>query len=179
MRTAEIFDLLGKQLGADAVSDLHADPVKDGDPWFVLTPGRIGDICRMCRDDARLACGFLECLTGVDYPNREQIAVVYHLYSYEHRHRIIGKAFLPRSDPRIASVADIWPVANWHERECYDLLGVVFEGHPDLRRILLPDDWEGHPLRKDYAEKPDYHGIPTTRADPLELLQVGKRKEGS
>src|SRR6266571_516606 len=84
------------------------------------------------------------------------------------------KPFLPREDPAIPTLVNVWSVANWQERECYDLLGVLFEGHPDLRRLLLPDDWEGYPLRKDYGEKDEYHGIPTTRPNPLELFQIGK-----
>jgi NADH-quinone oxidoreductase subunit C len=122
---------------------------------------------------------FLECLTGVDLPAKDQIAVVYHLYSYEHRHRLVMKAFLPRQSPHIASLSAIWPVANWQERECYDLLGVVFDGHPDLRRILMPEDWQGYPLRKDYKEGADYHGIPTTRPNPLELLKLAKTPNAS
>ena len=70
---------------------------------------------------------------------------------------------VPRDDPRQPSIQDIWPAANWLERESFDLLGIVYEGHPDLRRIMLPEDWIGHPLRKDYEEQPDYHGVPTQR----------------
>jgi len=89
----------------------------------------------------------------------DRFEVVYHLASLSHGHRIVLKAIVPRDDPHIASVAAIYPTANWHERETYDLMGIVFDGHPDLRRILLPDDWEGHPLRKDYVFPESYHGI--------------------
>jgi NADH-quinone oxidoreductase subunit C len=86
---------------------------------------------------------------------------------------------LDRNQPEVDTVSHIWPTANWLERECYDLLGVVFRGHPYLKRVLLPDDWVGWPLRKDYEEQPTYHGIPTTRPNPLELLQIGSAPEGS
>jgi NADH-quinone oxidoreductase subunit C len=179
MHVKEIFDLVAERFGAEAVFDLHEDPKKDKDAWFTVAPASVEAVCRLCRDEPRLAMNFLECLTGVDLPSKEQIAVVYHLYSYEHRHRIVMKAFLPRQDPRVATVSGVWPVANWQERECYDLLGVVFEGHPDLRRILLPDDWQGYPLRKDYKEGADYHGIPTTRQSPFELLKLAKAPNAS
>jgi NADH-quinone oxidoreductase subunit C len=179
MQPQELFDTLVKDLGADAVFDLHADPKKDRDPWFSVLPERIEAVCRKCKDDPRLACDFLECVTGVDYPAAQQITVVYHLYSHKEKHRVVMKAVLARESPRIATVRGVWPVADWQERECFDLLGVVFEGHPDLRRILLPEDWEGHPLRKDYVEKADYHGIPTTRVNPLELVKLGKQAASS
>ncbi len=83
---------------------------------------------------------------------------------------------LDREDPTMPSIVNVWSAANWQERECYDLFGVLFEGHPDLRRLLLPDDFEGHPLRKDYEEKDEYHGIPTVRPNPIELYKLEVKK---
>ena len=96
--------------------------------------------------------------------------MVYHLYSYPLRHEAVLKVSVPRDRPRLPSAADLWHNANWLEREQYDLLGVVFDGHPDLRRLLLPDDWVGHPMRKDYQEAAEYRGMPTTRPSPMDLL---------
>ncbi|MBI5399764.1 NADH-quinone oxidoreductase subunit C [Candidatus Saganbacteria bacterium] len=95
---------------------------------------------------------FLVFITAVDYPERNVIGMVYHLRSLGNRDTLIIKIDLPREKPEIASVAGIWPAAEWHEREVFDLFGVNFLGHPDLRRILLPPDWEGSPLRKDYTK---------------------------
>lgn len=85
--------------------------------------------------------------------------VVYHLYSIPFNKALAVKIIVPRDHPEVPSVAHIWRTANWHEREAFDLLGIHFAGHPDLRRILLPADWEGHPLRKDYQEQSTYRGI--------------------
>jgi NADH-quinone oxidoreductase subunit C len=95
---------------------------------------------------------FLEDLCGADYLGKKEprFEVVYNLHSMRHRHKIRIKAEVPESDCFIDSVTTIWAGANWHERECYDLFGIRFIGHPDHRRILMPEDWEGHPLRKDY-----------------------------
>ena len=171
---ATAFDLLVAELGPEVIFDFHADPKKDRDPWFQVKPYEIERVAELLKTDPRFSIDTLECLTGVDYPEQGRIVVVYHLYSYALRHRIVMKAFLPREDPSLPTLVNVWSVANWQERECYDLLGVLFEGHPDLRRLLLPDDWEGYPLRKDYAEREDYHGIPTTRPNPLELFQISK-----
>jgi NADH-quinone oxidoreductase subunit C len=85
--------------------------------------------------------------------------VVYHLASVVHNHKIVLKAICTKENPHVQSVADVWGTANWHEREAFDLIGIVFDGHPDLRRILLPYDWEGHPLRKDYKVPEFYNGM--------------------
>ena len=129
-----------------------------GDPWLVIDPPRLADVCLMLRDDPEHSYEWLMCLSGVDYPP-ERIEVVYHLFSQTHGRKLVLKALLERADPRVPTVESVWKMANWYERECYDMLGVMFEGHPDLRRILLPFDWEGHPLRKDYVAPDTYRGV--------------------
>ncbi len=102
------------------------------------------------RDQPDLSFGFLSSVTATDHPEREpRFWVVYELRSVEHAHRLRVKVPLAGDEPHLPSVTSLFPTANWHERETFDLFGIVFDGHPDLDRILLPDDWEGHPLRKD------------------------------
>jgi NADH-quinone oxidoreductase subunit C len=98
--------------------------------------------------------------SGVDYVADGKMCCVYDLWSFDHKHRFAVKVFTPREKPSIPSVVDLWSAADWHEREAYDLFGIDFPGHPDLRRILCADDWEGFPLRKDYVFPREYHGIP-------------------
>jgi NADH-quinone oxidoreductase subunit C len=147
------------------------------DPFVVVAAADIVEVCRFLRDDPALKFDILSCLSGVDYlePDPKKVAkagfephteVVYHLQSFTHRHRFVVKLVLPRWKdgkagdlPEVPSVSSIWPAADWHEREVYDLSGVWFAGHPDLRRILLSEDWVGHPLRKDYEFPLEYHGI--------------------
>jgi NADH-quinone oxidoreductase subunit C len=180
MTPEAIFQRLQEKFGAEAVFDFHADKNKDRDPWFQVAPWEIETICEHLRKDAELAFDYLECITGVDYPDLKKIVVVYHVFSYTLKHRVVLKAFLDRDDPVMPTLVNVWSVANWQERECFDLLGVLFEGHPDLRRLLMPDDWEGHPLRKDFEEKEDYHGIPTVRPNPIELFKISlPGKEGA
>jgi len=108
----------------------------------------IVDICSFLKKEFKF--DFLSDLCGVHYPDRdEQFEVVYHLFSIETKERVRLKIGLKEGE-RVKSVTSVWGTANWHEREAFDLLGIVFEDHPNLKRILLPDDWEGHPLRKDY-----------------------------
>lgn len=115
-----------------------------------VPPESIVDLARFLRDDPQLSYNALENLCGVDYLGREpRFEVVYHLLSYKNRHRICLKVGLPEQHPHVASLTVLWPTANWHERETFDMFGVIFDGHPSLERILMPDDWEGHPLRKD------------------------------
>ncbi len=112
-------------------------------------------ILRYLHDDPLLSFDHLQDLTAADYLNKKEVRfeVVYNLYSIKYRNRIRIRAQVPDIDPKIHSVVPIWAGANWHERECYDMFGIVFEGHPDMRRILMPEDWEGYPLRKDYPLK--------------------------
>jgi NADH-quinone oxidoreductase subunit C len=129
-------------------------------PSITVAPERLVEVCQFLRDDPRLYFDFLACLTGIDNaPAQEAFEVVYHLDSLVHEHRIVLRTFTPRAAPTVPTLSHLWRTADWHEREAYDLLGIQFEGHPDLRRILLPQDWEGHPLRKDYEEQNTYHGI--------------------
>ncbi|MCE7993509.1 MAG: NADH-quinone oxidoreductase subunit C [Roseivirga sp.] len=102
----------------------------------------------------------LSCITGLDNGvEKASMEVIYNLYSIPYNHHLTVKVNLGRAKPEIDSVTSVWKAADWHEREAYDLLGIHFEGHPDLRRILLPADWEGHPLRKDYKHQEYYRGI--------------------
>ena len=105
---------------------------------------------------------WLQDLAGIDYVADDKMCCVYDLWSFDHRHALAVKVYCPRNAPHIPSVADLWPAADWQEREAFDLLGIVFDGHPDLRRILLAEDWEGYPLRKDYQFPREYHGIPAS-----------------
>jgi NADH-quinone oxidoreductase subunit C len=111
----------------------------------------IVELCRFLRDEPELEYVFLSDLCGVDWPARtERFEVVYNLYSLRNNSRLRLKVRLPESDPAVASVTSVWPTANWHEREAYDLYGITFTGHPDLRRILNPDDFGAFPYRKDF-----------------------------
>ncbi len=110
----------------------------------------IVDVCKLLRDDEDLKYDYLADLCGVHYPKREKpLEVVYNLLSIPHAKRVRLKVSLAE-DEEVPSVCEVWPSANWFEREAFDMLGIRFANHPDLRRILLPEDWEGHPLRKDY-----------------------------
>lgn len=141
---------------------------KGPNPFFKVRPSDIVEVCRFLRDDEELDFKVLSDLTSVDLPKENSLQIVYHLYSYDKRHQIVLKSDLPREAPTIGTVEDVWKAANWMEREVFDLFGVVFEGHTDLRRILLPEDWVGHPLRKDFVEQEEYDGISTQR-EPLVL----------
>ena len=111
---------------------------------------KIVDVCRFLRDTPGLEFDFLTDLTAVDYPTRPQrFDVVLHVYSMTQNHMLRVKAGVADGET-IPSVTPVWKAANWEEREAFDMFGIVFEDHPDLRRILLPEDWEGYPLRKEY-----------------------------
>lgn len=154
MKPDEIAALLAEKFGAKLLES-KLDAIN---PWSVVESSSILGIAQFMRDDESLRMDHLELLGGVDFKDR--IEVVYIMYSMNHRHRYTLKCRLPREGPGIHTVESIWPVANWHEREAYDMFGIVFEGHSDLRRILCPDDWEGYPLRKDYTFPTRYRDMP-------------------
>jgi NADH-quinone oxidoreductase subunit C len=114
----------------------------------LVAAAQLREISRYCRDDEKF--DMLADLTAVDWPKREKrFDVILNLYSFPKNERLRLKAHTGENEP-VPSLCEVWPVANWLERECYDMFGIVFEGHPDLKRILLPDEWQGYPLRKDY-----------------------------
>jgi len=148
------------------VAEAHGDAVvawnaEGHDPSLAITAESVSRVMKFLAEDPRLAMDSLTCLSGVDLLDR--LRVVYHFFSFTHRHTFVVKVDVWRRDPRVPSVALIWRGARWFEREAYDLLGIEFEGHPDLRRILMPDDWEGHPLRKDFVFPLEYGGIDNRR----------------
>ena len=162
MTAKEIFERVN-ELCPGAAADLDEECL---DPFFKVNAANLKEVCLALRDDGVLKFSVLSDLTAVDLPTENVIQVVYHLYSYEPPQQIVIKADVDRDASRIATVEDVWKVANWFEREVFDLFGVVFEGHSDLRRILLPEDWVGYPLRKDFVEQEEYDGISTER-EPL------------
>ena len=134
---------------ADEVIETHD---QHGDDTALVKPGRLVEIVRFLRDDPELKMEMLADLTGVDYLGKKEprFEVVYHFYSLSKNHRLRLKVGAEDEDPRVPSVVPLYKSALWMEREAFDLYGIVFEGHPDLRRILLYPEFEGHPLRKDY-----------------------------
>lgn len=173
MEPAALVERLKQEFGERIVA---ADP-EALDVWAEIPPEALPEVAqRLCEDDA-YDFNFLHCITVVDYfePDAKKAAkvdwephleVLYHLSSMRHRHRLVLKIKLsrwkndqPGQLPELATVSHLWRTALWHEREVFDLSGVRFAGHPDLRRILCPEDWVGHPLRKDYEMPTEYHGI--------------------
>ncbi len=144
---------------ADRLRDRFEDVLlARGEVTVTVARDRLLDSLGTLRDDGELRFTFLSDVSCTDWPDREpRIWMAYHLRSPALNHRVRVKTGLPGEDLRVASAVEVFPGAEWHEREVYDFFGVVFDGHPDLRRILMPDDWVGHPLRKDHP----LGGVPT------------------
>lgn len=173
MTAAQIVEILEQKFG----EKIRAKKLDALDPFVFVAPSDLLEVCRFLRDDTRLRFDLLNCISGVDYleidPKKAPKAgfephteVVYHFQSFVRQHRLVVKVILPRwkddkagEIPEVPSVTSLWRSADWHEREVYDLSGIWFTGHPDLKRILLAEDWVGHPLRKDYEFPLEYHGI--------------------
>lgn len=146
-------------------------------PGAFVPAGRLLEVCAALRDEPPFHLDYCSFVTAVDRPAEGSIEVVYHLFSMAARHELLLKVRVPRDAPQVPSVARLWNGANWHERETYDLFGVNFVGHPDLRRIMMTEDWAGHPLRKDYAyEEPRWLvDLTAQRQREVEGLGLGER----
>ena len=154
---------------SSAILDARPDAL---DPFVVVDPTRLAEVATFLRDDPRMRFAVLNDVTGVDYLETDpkklakagfepHLEVVYHVSSFATPgRRFTFKVVLAREGtPALPTLSKVWATADWQEREVYDLFGIVFAGHPDLRRILLADDWVGHPLLKDYEYPDEYHGI--------------------
>lgn len=150
-----------KELLLSEISDLQITERENCTPEALIVPaGKLKDVMNFLHQDARCYFDMLSCLTGVDLGEEANgMEVIYHLNSIPKERSLAIVVELNRKTPSLPTITDIWRTADWHEREAFDLLGIQFVGHPDLRRILLPNDWEGHPLRKDYKEQEYYHGM--------------------
>ena len=151
MTAQEIYEALSSKFAESIVA--FDDTVLQ--PFIQIRPDKTELITQFLRDQSALQFDYMSCLSGLDLG--ENLGVVYHLYSTVHNHKIVLRVETPKDRPDINSVAQIWRTADWHEREAYDMFGINFINHPDMSRILLPDDWEGFPLRKDYKQ-PEYYG---------------------
>jgi NADH-quinone oxidoreductase subunit C len=162
MSLEEIKSLLTAKFGGDIIVGEETTSLQ---PALLIDPASIAYVCRELRDNPRTYFDFLSCLSGVDYGvEAGRFGVVYHLASIPYQTQLtlkVSKEHDRQSDelPTFPSITKVYLAADWQEREAYDMVGIFFEGHPDLRRILLPDDWDGFPLRKDYKTAEYYKGI--------------------
>lgn len=152
MDTKEIFDYLAKLFPEVALQ------LDEEVPCIIVPREAIREIALQVRDDEALRFDTLMCLSGVDGGDGTLLSVC-HLHSMEIGHKLTLKTVVQADDPHIPTLEKVWRIADWHEREAYDLIGIIYDGHRDLRRILLPYDWEGHPLRKDYEVPEFYNGM--------------------
>lgn len=162
MNFDKIIELLQDKFGEGVIKAIEKNGLQAA---LQIDPDLIVQVCEELRDNNNTWFDFLSCLSGVDHGlEKNKFEIVYHLASIPHKQQIVLKTIKDHdrnSDtlPSFHSVSEVWRTAEWHEREAFDLFGINFEGHPDLRRILLPDDWEGFPLRKDYLAAEEYKGI--------------------
>ena len=162
MNFDEITDLLRDKFGSGVIKAIENNGLQSA---IQIDPELIVQVCEELRDNSNTWFDFLSCLSGVDHGlEKHKFEIVYHLASIPFKQQLVLKTIKDHDRnnstlPSFHSVSEVWRTAEWHEREAFDLFGIHFEGHPDLRRILLPDDWEGYPLRKDYQAAEEYKGI--------------------
>lgn len=160
--TTYALELITAEFGDQAVVAVERSGLQ---PALVVSREKLPAVCLFLRDHKETYFDFLSCISAVDSGEASgPFSVVYHLASIPYQHQLTLKVLVDNDRqldnlPVVPTVSGVWRTADWHEREAFDLMGIYFDGHPDLRRILLPDDWEGYPLRKDYEEAETYHGI--------------------
>jgi len=166
MTRADIYTRLADQFG-DSIVEFNDESLQR---YIRIEPSGWYAVATFLKEAPDLAFDSLMCIAGVDRgPKEDQMEVVYALFSMTHRHKITIKISGPRADFHVPSVESVWRLADWHERETYDMFGIVFDGHRRLKRLLLPEDWEGFPLRKDYQVQDYYHGIRVPKIKPKKL----------
>jgi len=214
MEQKDIYELLAEKIGAAALGFTEAGV----EPWADVAPDGIAAAALFLRDDARLQFNQLMCLSGLDWDGYDEngkgksvailgynddgsvessdrvgegdLGVAYHLYSHELKHKFTLRVRVPRATPNVPTVSTVWATAGWHEREAWDMLGIHFPGHQDLRRMLLEESWVGHPLRKDYQMPEQWDGVqlkgenlianpfPVTEPDPVDNSAGDQPAEG-
>ncbi len=155
MTAAQIAEKLREKFG----EQILAFDEKVLDPVAKVAPPAVHDVCKFLKTDSDFYFDMCHDISGYDLGAGKELGVIYHLFSFRHKHWFTVKTEVPREGSHLPTVSLLWRTADWHEREIYDLFGITFDGHPDLRRMLCPDDWEGWPMRKDYVVQEYYHGI--------------------
>jgi len=157
MTFENILDRIKETLGQSIVSSIDENATPKA---IIINKEDLLKVMTLLHEDEKLYFDSLSCLTGIDNgPDKGTMEVIYNLYSIPFDHHLMVKVMFDRDNPEVQTLTSIWKTADWQEREAYDMFGIKFKGHPDLRKILMPADWEGFPLRKDYKEQEFYRGI--------------------
>jgi len=154
MKNKEIFVLI-KNIDSEAI-------INEEDTFIKISNSKWAAIASFLKDDENLKFDYLMSITSYHKPEEALFGVAYNFHSYDLKHYLEIRIEVKESE-EIASISELWKAADWHEREAFDLMGINFKGHENLKRILLPDDWDGHPLRKDYKTQEYYHGMPVPK----------------
>lgn len=163
MNVEQFKELINSKIGEGTVLSIDEQATPKA---LEIESARVKAVMTLLKDDESSFCDLLSCLTAIDNgPELNTMEVIYNLYSIPLEHSLMIKATISRENPELETVSDLWKTADWHEREAYDLFGIIFKNHPDLRRILMPADWEGYPMRKDYEEPATYRGMKTIREE--------------
>ena len=143
----------------DSISSIDGVELKLEANIIMVTSASLLTVADKFKNDVNVDFDFLMCITALDNGDSKNFTIAYNFHSNKHNHSVEIRVVVA-DDDEVPSLANIWKTADWHEREAYDMMGIKFSGHPDLKRILLPEDWEGFPLRKDYKVADYYHGVP-------------------